>query len=506
MAKMSPESEAKRLQALQETGLLDSVPEEEFDDLVKLAAYICGAPISLISLVDEDRQWFKARVGLAVSETPRDVSFCAHVIEQDQLFVVPDALEDPRFVKNGLVQGDPHVRFYAGYPLSTDTGENLGALCVIDRVPRQLTEQQENALRVLARQVMTHIQLKRDVALLCAAAREKDELTRKLAASDASFRCFLEASPAAAFIKDAEGRMVFCNSALSSWYAAKPEDWIGKTDFEIWPPEFTDRYRKRDLEILGGSGPQHFDDDCPAPDGTPRNWSVYKFPFTNAEGERFVAGVAIDVTREREVEQELLRYQQELRDLNMKLHRLSLTDGLTRVKNRRGLEDSLEREFYRAQRSDSPLSMLLLDVDHFKQFNDAHGHIAGDHALQRIAALMKEHTRKSDVLARYGGEEFVALLPDTCEAEAVIMANRLRHFIAEDNWDHRKITVSLGVGTLPPHISDPNEFIRLVDQALYQAKHQGRNQVCVADCRKFAESCLSLCTPVPLSAKISKAK
>ena len=208
--KMSSENEARRLHALQATGLLDTAAEEEFDELVQLAAYICGAPISLISLVDEDRQWFKARVGMEATETPRDVSFCAHVIQQDQLFVVPDALEDPVFAENGLVLGDPHVRFYAGYPLATDTGENLGALCVIDRVPRRLTPQQEDALRVLARQVMMRIRLRREIDALSAAAREKDELTRKLAASDASFRSFMHASPAAAFIKDEQGVMVFC--------------------------------------------------------------------------------------------------------------------------------------------------------------------------------------------------------------------------------------------------------------------------------------------------------
>ena len=284
--------------------------------------------------------------------------------------------------------------------------------------------------------------------------------------------------------------------ALTSRYGATPEDWLGKTDFEIWPKEFAEDYRRCDLEILEHGCSVRLDDNCPAPDGTPMSWSVYKFPFSNAEGKRFVAGVALDVTKEREAEEELRRYQQELRDLNMKLHRLSLTDSLTRVKNRRGLEDSLEREFYRSQRSQSPLSMLMLDVDHFKQFNDAHGHIAGDYALQRIAALMKEHTRKSDVLARYGGEEFVALLPDTCEEEAVVMAQRLCQFIAAEQWDHRPITVSLGVGALPAHISDPNEFLRLIDKALYRAEHNGRNQVCLAEPGKPPEACLPFRAPI----------
>ncbi len=159
------------MEALRRYELLDTLPEQALDDLTALAAHICGAPISLISLVDEKRQWFKSKSGLAASETPRDVSFCAHALHQADLFIVPDATTDDRFADNPLVTGDPSIRFYAGAPLLTPEGQALGTLCVIDRVPRQLTESQEQALRVLSRQVMAQLELRRQTREL--AGRER---------------------------------------------------------------------------------------------------------------------------------------------------------------------------------------------------------------------------------------------------------------------------------------------------------------------------------------------
>jgi GAF domain-containing protein len=137
-----PTDEAARLAALRSLELLDTPAEEALDDLVKIASELCGAPLALISLVDADRQWFKARVGLSMDETPRQMSFCAHAIrtaENDDLFVIGNALEDPRFRDNPLVIGESHVRFYAGAPLRLADGSTVGTLCVLDRVPRTLT-------------------------------------------------------------------------------------------------------------------------------------------------------------------------------------------------------------------------------------------------------------------------------------------------------------------------------------------------------------------------------
>ncbi|HVK70851.1 MAG TPA: GAF domain-containing sensor histidine kinase [Polyangium sp.] len=156
-----PGDEIERLAALSDAAILDTPPEPAFDDLTHLAASICGTPIALVSLIDRERQWFKARVGLDASETPREVAFCAHAILGQELFLVPDAYDDERFADNPLVTGAPNVRFYAGAPLATSDGHNVGTLCVIDHGPRQLDEAQRSALSALARQVAAQIDLRR---------------------------------------------------------------------------------------------------------------------------------------------------------------------------------------------------------------------------------------------------------------------------------------------------------------------------------------------------------
>jgi anti-sigma regulatory factor (Ser/Thr protein kinase) len=170
-----PVDEAARLEALRKYRILDTEPERNFDDLTLLASHICGTPMALISLVDADRQWFKSRVGVDFVETSRAVSFCTHAIQQRDIMIVPDTRADERLKNNPIVTGDARIRFYAGAPLITRDGFALGTLCVIDRVPRQLTREQVEALDALRHQAEAQLELRRNLAELEQALVERDQ-------------------------------------------------------------------------------------------------------------------------------------------------------------------------------------------------------------------------------------------------------------------------------------------------------------------------------------------
>jgi GAF domain-containing protein len=181
---MMSSNDGARVDALQKYAILDSEPEQAFDDLTLLASYVCKTPIALISLVDEDRQWFKAKVGISATETSRNIAFCSTAIQQSDVFVVPDALQDERFRTNPLVVSEPNIRFYAGAPLINEDGYALGTLCVIDRTPRNLGADQEAALKALSRLVLMQMEFRRNLLLLKEAlsdrTREEHEREREL--------------------------------------------------------------------------------------------------------------------------------------------------------------------------------------------------------------------------------------------------------------------------------------------------------------------------------------
>jgi GAF domain-containing protein len=156
-----PTNETERLAALKEYHILDTGAEQSYDDITTLAAHICRMPIAMISLVDEARQWFKSKVGLEQQQTSRDVAFCAHAILRNEPLIVRDATKDQRFADNALVTGKPHIRFYAGIPLTNPEGLALGTLCVIDRQPRRLSAEQWKALQALSRQVIALLEFRR---------------------------------------------------------------------------------------------------------------------------------------------------------------------------------------------------------------------------------------------------------------------------------------------------------------------------------------------------------
>ena len=202
-----PIDEAGRLAALRRYKILDTDPEPAFDDLTLLASQICATPIALITLVEEDRQWFKSGVGLSVHETARNISFCTHAIQKpNELMVVPDALDDARFATNPMVVGEPKIRFYAAAPLVTPDGHALGALCVVDRVPRQLSPEQLRALDALRRQTQAQLELRRNLNELKEALTARDRAEEEQQTLIAELRQSLDS------ITKLSGLLQFCST------------------------------------------------------------------------------------------------------------------------------------------------------------------------------------------------------------------------------------------------------------------------------------------------------
>ncbi len=345
-----PENEDQRLAALGRYEILDSIPERSYQDLLTIAAGICGTPMGAISMIDSQRQWFKAQKGLPVQETSRDVAFCAHAILGDELFVVPDALADDRFHDNPLVTGNPGIRFYAGAPLVTKGGEALGALCVIDDQPREISDTQRQALVALSRQVVALLELR----------LAHKELRNHLGERE--------------------------------WY-------------------------ERILHIR----------------------------------------------------------EQELRDENRHLSKMSRTDALTGLLNRRTFNSAIEGAVAAAASDRSSLALAIIDIDFFKALNDAFGHPAGDAALVEIARTLESQMPSGATLARFGGEEFAVVLPGHGAGGAVLACERMRQAVQQLGHEP-PLTISVGVAGFRSGDAVSDIYSR-ADAALYAAKRGGRNRV-----------------------------
>lgn len=322
-----PANEAQRLATLRDYAVLDTPAELAYDDLALLAAQICQVPTAMVSLVDDQRQWFKARVGMEASETSRDIAFCAHtILHADQVFEVRDAAADARFAANPLVVSDPHMRFYAGAPLVAPGGHALGALCVMDRSPRALTAEQRSALQALSRQVVAQLELRRQARELAAKMAEgerhlsiaersrrallsilEDEkhAARKLRESEARFRQIAENIQEVFWITDpAKNAILYVSPAYESIWGRpcqslydEPRNWLEAIHGD-------DRAAVLEAAMTRQvTGDYHETYRIMRPDGTPRWIRDRAFPVRNDQGEVYrVVGIAVDITEHKRAE------------------------------------------------------------------------------------------------------------------------------------------------------------------------------------------------------------
>jgi diguanylate cyclase (GGDEF)-like protein len=472
---------------------MDSPREPEFDELVEIAAAICGAPMSLVSLIDDRREWFKAALGVDATETARELSFGTFAIQQDDIFTVEDATLDDRFRDNPLVTGAFGLRFYAGFPVSSPDGFHLGSLCVLDRKPHRLNRVQQAALRTLARQVNARIEMRMQRLALERALATAQEAQTKLSASDRRFKAFMDSGPFLSYIKDSQGRLVFYNQPFADRFGVSLREWIGREDEDRYPTETAAIIRMHDREVLDTLEPHVYLETTRNSDDSWAHWRSYRFPCPDNNGKMLLGGISIEVTAELLLETELRRYRAALEEANRQLRELAATDGLTSLANRRVFDERLNLEFSRSRRKKLELSVLMLDVDNFKKRNDTYGHDNGDLVLRQVARCIRDSLREGDFAARYGGEEFVVLLPECSEPDALMMCDRILKCIRSEHWHGEPVTVSIGAVSLDEATPSQSGLVTLADEALYAAKRAGKD--CAVGYRSHSEQMADLKGP-----------
>ena len=289
-AKSLTKNESQRIQALHAYEILDTAAESEFDRITEIASRVCDMPISLISLIDKERQWFKSRVGFDLEETPRDLSFCQYTLTEDQLLEIRDAAQDDRFKSNTLVTADPHIRYYAGLPLVDANGFALGALCVIDRVPRQLDENQKQIFSLL----------RDEVVALIVNRKEKE----KYKESEQKLKAFFDHSQSLMCTHDLEGNFITVNEAGARLLSYEKEEIEKLSLFHIVPKEGHSNLKSYLAEIIK-KGVVKGEMRTVTRAGGTRIWMFNNILQANGNKKAYVIGNAVDITEQHYLEKDL---------------------------------------------------------------------------------------------------------------------------------------------------------------------------------------------------------
>jgi diguanylate cyclase (GGDEF)-like protein/PAS domain S-box-containing protein len=439
------DGEDERLAALAAYKVVNTPPEKEYDHIARLAADLFQAPVAMVAVVDRDTKWIKGRVGTEADKIDRKVAFCSHTIISDDVLVVPDLREDPRFAANPLVLGDPHARFYAGAPLVDPAGHKLGTLCVLDHKPRpSLNPEQRKLLRDLAGLVMDRLELRRLQAV------EQFALEMTKATSDA------------VVCATGDGTITFWNRGAENLFGYSPGEAVGRRLDIIIPAQLQAAHRFGMLRVQQGGEPKLVGRSVEVP-ARRKDGSQISIEMSLAlwrDGEELVAGAIIrDVSERRRTEE--------------RLKELAHYDQLTGLPNRLLFQETLAA----AAAGGAAASLLLLDLDRFKDVNDTLGHQAGDLLLVEVAERIQTLVAPQDTVVRLGADEFGILLPEcgdprlAAEKAAAIMEAFSAPFNIDRSLFH--VGTSIGVALCPGLCNSVDELMAGADLALRLAKTEG---------------------------------
>ncbi|MAM89624.1 MAG: hypothetical protein CME36_20180 [unclassified Hahellaceae] len=488
-APVRPENELQRLAALRASGLLDSPAEERFDRLTRLARQLFQVETVLISLLDEQRQWFKSKEGANVCETSRDISLCGHAILDDEIFEIPDTLQDERFKDNPLVTGPPYIRFYAAKPVQTASGFKLGTFCIFDPNPRTLKPEERTALRDFAASVENEIRATSNLVRIKVPRSPIDRrapVTSRVSAQgggvqSARVQAVLDHIVDGILIIEPDGRIDSANRAAIQMFGFRRDELIGKSIGLLLP-------------------------NTPSTDTTPagkeaEHWIGRNIGFRREVCAQARAGQSLDTEL---VVSEYRRghhhqYICMLRDISARkaheqqINSFAFYDTLTQLPNRRLLHDRLEHARVANRRLNSHGALLFIDLDQFKKLNDTAGHHTGDMLLQKAADRIKSCVRDSDTVSRWGGDEFVVVLenlgedPASAAAFTEMMSEKIRcqlnkpYELGEFGEVSYCSSPSTGAVLFYDEEKPLEELLKQADLAMYQAKAAGGNRTVFFD-------------------------
>lgn len=453
--------EAKRLAALRALDLLDSPSQECFDRVTHFCTDLFDCSIALISLVDTDRQWFLARSGLDLRETPREVSFCDHAIAAGCSLKIDDALEDDRFCQNPLVLGPPHIRAYLGQPVAAHDGTLLGTLCLADHRPCRFAESDVARLASLAKMVEDLIEAHRRrleaIGLSSRLSERSDRLER-------ANRIFAQAEKVARIgsweLDIGLRKLTFSDVSFALLERPAVASLSIESALEIYDLADRPQVTKAISRVLASKGATRFEATVLTPSGnTKRIKAMAEYLGPSADQPERLVGIVQDVTEDYTA--------------RMALQRAADYDQLTGLLNRHAFDRALGDKLRQDRQSGMGFFVLLLDLDRFKDVNDKFGHLVGDAALDEISARLVGAVPKGSVVARWGGDEFAVLTPGGMSSvRAVAMADALIRAIGRDiELAGRTILVgaTCGLARSDEEVG-ARELLRRADAALYYGK------------------------------------